>query len=174
MRRITHLALGAAATVPLALEQSLPLAVGCLILGGIGGGVPDWIDFQSGIRKPFTPRHRGASHGLPVMAASLGLLIAAVLVVRHRQPFWPGEFDLFDGSGVWIALAAFGLGWLSHLASDACTVSGIQPLLPFLRWRCWLLPRPFRSRSDGYLDKVVRLAAFTVLGFGIVLLVARW
>lgn len=174
MRRITHLALGAAVTVPLALNQSLPLAVGCLILGGVGGGMPDWIDFQSGVRKPFTPRHRGASHGLPVLVASLGLLVVAVLIVRQRQPLWTGEFDILDGSGVWVSVAAFGLGWLSHLMSDAYTLSGIQPFLPFSRWRCWLLPRVVRSRSDGYLDKIVRLLAFTVLGFGIVLMAMGW
>ena len=174
MRRITHLTLGAAVTVPVVLDQPWPLAVGCLVLGGIGGGMPDWIDFQSGLRKPFTPRHRGASHGLPVMAASLLLLAIAILVIRDRIPEWPGEFDLFDGSGIWIALFAFGLGWLSHLASDACTISGIQPLLPFARWRCWLMPRPLRSRSDGYLDKLVRLGALTVLSFGLVLMTTRW
>lgn len=160
--------------MPLAMSQPAETALACLIAGTMGGGAPDWIDFQSGMRKPFRPRHRGASHGLPVMVISIGMLVVAVLLIRHRAPEWVGEYELFDGPWVWTVLAAFALGWLSHLISDACTISGIQPLLPFANWRCWLLPRALRSRSDGYLDVIVRLVAFTVLGFGIVLMALGW
>lgn len=174
LRRITHLALGAAVTVPLVLDQPVPLALGCLAMGAMGGGAPDWIDFQSGVRKPFTPRHRGASHGLPAMVLSIGMLVVAVLLIRHRAPEWIGEYELVNGPWVWTVLTAFALGWVSHLASDACTISGIQPFLPFSTWRCWLLPKALRSRSDGYLDKIVRLAVFAILGFGIVIYALRW
>jgi membrane-bound metal-dependent hydrolase YbcI (DUF457 family) len=174
VRRVTHLALGAAVAVPVVLQQPLLLGTGCLLIGAIGGGVPDWIDFRSGIRRPFTPRHRGASHGLPVMVLCLALIVVALLLIRGRFHAMDGIAEALANGWVPVLLIAFGAGWLSHLASDACTVSGIQPFLPLSRWRCWLLPRRLRSRSDGYLDKLVRLAAFVVLGFGIVLMVSRW
>jgi membrane-bound metal-dependent hydrolase YbcI (DUF457 family) len=174
MRRITHLVLGAAVSVPIALDQPIALAVGCLAAGVIGGGTPDWIDFQSGMRRPFVPRHRGASHGLPVMIGTLVLLVISGLVVRDRGPDGLFQVDVFTGVQGRTLLMAFGLGWISHLASDSCTIGGIQPLLPFSRWRCWLLPRRLRSRSDGYLDKVVQLGALVTLGFALVVYAMNW
>ena len=174
VRRITHLMLGAAVTVPIALNQPVALAVGCLVVGSIGGGTPDWFDFQSGVRRPFIPRHRGASHGLPVLIGSLALLVLAVPFLRERQPNWLEDFGLLQGPSVWWLLGAFGLGWLSHLLSDGCTIGGLQPFLPFARWRCWFLPRRLRSRYDGYLDKVMRLGALATLGFGLVVYMTQW
>lgn len=174
MRGVTHALLGAAVTVPIALNQSPGIALGCLVVGAVGGGGPDWIDFRSGLRKPFVPRHRGASHGLPALVVVLALLIGGYLLVADRLATTL-DWDEFAGDEWgWVVLSAFAVGWLSHLASDACTIAGIQPLLPFFRFRMWLVPRAVRSRSDGYLDKVVRLAAIAMLGFGLVLYVARW
>ncbi len=178
MRGFTHAVLGAAIAVPVALNQDPPLAVGCLVAGVIGGGAPDWLDFRSGLRAPFRLRHRGASHGLPMLVLLAAALAVAMKVVSAAE-FAVGGYvlDIPDRTIALIVLS-FALGCLSHLLSDACTISGIQPLLPFVKWRIWLLPKVLRSRTDGYLDKIARLAGFTVLGFALVLyamnLVATW
>jgi membrane-bound metal-dependent hydrolase YbcI (DUF457 family) len=178
VRGFTHAVLGAAIVVPVALNQDPPLAVGCLVAGVIGGGAPDWLDFRSGLRAPFRLRHRGASHGLPMLVL-LAAALAVATKVTSAAEFAVGDY-VFHISDATIAslVLAFALGCLSHLLSDACTISGIQPLLPFAKWRIWLLPRMLRSRTDGYLDKVARLGGFTVLGFALVLyvmnLTASW
>jgi membrane-bound metal-dependent hydrolase YbcI (DUF457 family) len=69
--------------------------------------------------------------------------------------------------------AALALGFLSHLASDACTYAGIRPLLPFSRVKVWLLPGFLRSRTDGYLDTLARVAAIVAIAFGVVVYAAR-
>jgi membrane-bound metal-dependent hydrolase YbcI (DUF457 family) len=108
------------------------------------------------------------------MIGTLALLIVGGLVIRDRGPDWLVQINFLTGAQGQTLLMAFGVGWISHLASDACTIGGIQPLLPFARWRCWLVPRRLRSRSDGYLDKVVRLSALGTLGFGIVVYAMEW
>ncbi len=169
MRGITHAVLGAAIAVPVAINQDPPLAVGCLVAGVIGGGAPDWLDFRSGLRAPFRLRHRGASHGLPVLALLVAALALAIKITSAAE-FAAGDYVLhIPDDTIAVVVMSFALGCLSHLLSDACTISGIQPLLPFVNWRIWLLPKMLRSRTDGYLDKVARLGGFTVLGFGLVL-----
>lgn len=173
MRKLTHAALGAAIVVPLALAQGPALGAGVLVLGVIGGEAPDWIDFRSGFRRPVRIRHRGASHALPML-----LLLTVALYVTVRF----GAGVLASITGGWIDLGAedvlllsvaFGLGFFSHIASDACTYGGIQPLLPLAKVKIWLLPKALRSRSDGYLDVVAKLLAFSVLGFGLIVAVMR-
>lgn len=169
MRGFTHAVLGAAVAVPVALDQDPSLALGCLVAGVIGGGAPDWLDFRSGLRAPFRLRHRGASHGLPMLVLlSVALAIAMKLISSAEFAVGGYVLEIPDRVIAMIVLS-FALGCLSHLMSDACTISGIQPLLPFAKWRIWLLPKMLRSRTDGYLDKVARLGGFTVLGFGLVL-----
>jgi membrane-bound metal-dependent hydrolase YbcI (DUF457 family) len=149
-----------------------------MVLGVIGGEAPDWIDFHSGLRRPVRIRHRGASHALPLL-----LVLAAIFAVALTA----GSSLLATATGLSVEIStdvvavltlAFSLGYLSHLASDACTYGGIQPLLPFGKVKIWLLPRAIRSRSDGYLDVLAKLAGFSVLGFALVLvamrLVAAW
>ena len=174
MRRITHLLLGAAVTVPIAIDHPVVMAAGCLVVGVIGGGTPDWLDFRTGLRRPFVPRHRGVSHGLPLLMGTLSVPVATWVMMRN----WGGEppriLESMEGLQGLLLLTAFGLGWLSHLGADACTNAGLQPFLPFSRRRCWLLPRRMRSRYDGYLDKLVRLGALVILGFGLVVYGQQW
>jgi membrane-bound metal-dependent hydrolase YbcI (DUF457 family) len=178
VRGFTHAVLGAAIAVPIALNQDPPLAVGCLVAGVTGGGAPDWLDFRSGLRAPFKLRHRGASHGLPMLVLLAAVLAVALKVISAAE-FAIGDYVLrIPNHTIAVLVLSFALGCLSHLMSDACTISGIQPLLPFSKWRIWLLPKMLRSRTDGYLDKIARLGGFTVLGFGLVLyvmnLTATW
>ena len=62
---------------------------------------------------------------------------------------------------------AFGLGMGSHLLGDACTRGGIQPLLPLIKWRFWLLPRIVRGRSDGRINVLAGAISVVILALGI-------
>jgi hypothetical protein len=55
----------------------------------------------------------------------------------------------------------------SHLLGDACTRGGIQPLLPLINWRFWLLPRIVRGRSDGRINALAGAISTVMLALGI-------
>ncbi|MGB3305773.1 MAG: metal-dependent hydrolase [Thermomicrobiales bacterium] len=168
MRRITHLTLGAAVAVPIAASLSPGIAAGCLWWGVVGGGFPDWLDRRSDLRKPLRLRHRGASHGL-LVAALATLAVFGVLMLLTGSTFAPfGASLAVPDAAVWPWTLSFLLGVLSHLVSDACTISGIRPLLPFSRLQFWTLPRFLRCRHDGYLDRFLRLGGLAVIAVGVV------
>ena len=155
--------MGAAAGLLVAASSSLPVAAGAFWLGTVGGGFPDWLDLRSELRGSLRLRHRGASHGLPLAA----LLIAVVGIPLRALA--TGQVDLGDWAAmdertalVWTA--AFAAGLLTHLAGDACTHAGIRPLLPLSRWRMWLLPRPLRGRSDGWLNGIALVVSLGAIG----------
>ena len=157
--------------VPLALAQEPALAAGCLWFGMAGAGLPDWLDLRSDFRS--TLRHRGVSHGILALAACAGVTWF-VLRLFQANPITLGDVDLSPSAQTLAVLTvALALGFLSHLAADACTIAGIRPLLPFSHWRIWLLPRPLRGRTGGALDTIARWLAVTVLAFGLVLAAAR-
>lgn len=158
MRRSTHLLLGVAAAAPIAAVAPPAGAVGCLCLGMIGGAFPDYLDLRSGAARHL--KHRGVSHGGLV----LGLSTVAVFVVLDAVARAGTEAMPIPAAYARLWAACFGLGALSHLAGDACTRGGIQPLLPLSKRRFWLLPKPLRGRSDGWLNGVARLAAMVLLG----------
>lgn len=174
MRGVTHTLLGAAVALPIAVSREPAVAAGCLWLGIAGGGLPDWLDLRSDLRTQFRLRHRGVSHSVIALAGCAALLYLA-LVVLGRSGTTLGGVDLAPGPGAILAwTAALALGFASHLAADACTFAGIQPLLPFSARRAWLLPRFLRSRYDGYLDQLFRYAAIVTLAFGMVIFAGRW
>jgi len=161
MRRSTHLLLGVAAAAPVAALVPAAGAVGCLWFGMVGGAFPDYLDLRSGAARHL--RHRGLSHGVLVLVSSMaGVYVVLDAVARAETrllPIPPGYARLWA--------ACFGLGVVSHLASDACTRAGIQPWLPLSRRRVWILPRFARGRSDGWLNGLARLAAVAVLGIAL-------
>jgi membrane-bound metal-dependent hydrolase YbcI (DUF457 family) len=169
MRRITHTLLGAAVAMPIAVSHDPLTAAGCLWWGMVGGGLPDWFDLRSDLRRPLRLRHRGVSHSLLFLAlASASVFLG--LNLFGTAGFAPGGVDLSPSArvvGPWVASTALGIA--SHLASDACTRGGIRPFLPFSDARVWLLPRLLRSRFNGYLDLLFRLVAIGWIG---VLLIA--
>src|SRR3954449_6679771 len=140
MNRSTHLLVGAAAAAPIALSLAPLPALGCIWFGVAGGAMPDYLDLRSGARRAL--KHRGVSHSLIVVSlCSIGVFF--LLDGVRRSDIVPMSLspDLVIAWSI-----AFMCGMLSHLAADACTVGGIQPALPFFRWRFWLLPRFFRGR----------------------------
>lgn len=156
MKRATHLLLGAAVAMPVALTLSPGLALGTVWWGMVGGGFPDWFDLRSEFRRSLRLRHRGASHGLPfafAMVAGLYLL----LQVFTATPFALGDTSIaLSENAIRPWTFAFALGILSHLVADAWTHAGIRPFLPFSSVRVWLVPRLFRGKSSGPLDALVR------------------
>jgi membrane-bound metal-dependent hydrolase YbcI (DUF457 family) len=173
MKRVTHGLLGAAVAMPLALAVSPGTAIGCVWWGMAGGGFPDWLDLRSDLRKPLRLRHRGVSH-----SAFAGVLLTLgvfwLLRIAQGAELSPGGQTLSLGDdAVWFWTASFAAGFASHVLSDACTRGGIQPWLPFSEWKLWLLPKPLRSRSDGYLDRVARLLATVTVIAGVAIFTMR-
>lgn len=134
-----------------------PLAA-CAALGAL---LPD-LDARSSTVKylsiariqPFAPvavilsrdlGHRGATHSL------MGLGVFAVLILPIGFFYqWP----------LWTALS---LGYISHLAADACTKSGI-PFLHPNRKRYHLLPRDWRFTTGSLAeDALVPIIALAIL-----------
>lgn len=95
-------------------------------------------------------RHRGWLHSWLAVVVVAGV---SVLALGRYGPAYP--------------LVAT-LGYLSHLAIDALTKSGIDFLLP-LRSKVALLPKPFRVRTGGAVD----MGLFLVGALTLVLLAMR-
>lgn len=166
MKRTTHLMLGAAVALPIAVPLSPGLAAGCVWWGMVGGGFPDWFDLRSELRGPLRLRHRGASHGVP-FAVLLAVGLSVVLRALAGMTFTLDDLDLtLPGAAVLPWTLAFVAGFASHVISDALTHAGVRPLLPFSDVRIWLLPKLLRGRSSGPLDTFVRYGAFLAIVMG--------
>ena len=92
-------------------------------------------------------RHRGVTHSVfgCACAVALAYLLSPVLAV-----------------GV-------AIGWLAHIAGDACTPGGVALFSPFSRRRAWLLPRPARIPT-GSLRELLFTGALAVALLAVVLL----
>lgn len=167
MKRSTHLVMGIAAAVPVAAALPPVGAFGCLWFGMTGGAIPDYLDLRSEARRAL--RHRGASHGLIVLA------LATVFFWYVLGALQRAEYQLFPVPARYVTpwSLAFGLGMISHLLGDACTRGGIQPLLPIAGWKLWLLPRFLRGRSDGRINGLARLLSCAVIGLGLAVYLVR-
>ena len=161
MKRGTHLLMGAAAAVPVAVLLPPLGAVGSLWFGMSGGGLPDYLDLRSEARRVL--RHRGVSHSFLIVALTT-TFVWLVLDALTRDVF--GLIPVPDHYVLpWSV--SFGLGMLSHLLGDACTRAGIRPWLPVVNTRLWLLPRFLRGRSDGAINGFARGFSLAVLLVGI-------
>jgi membrane-bound metal-dependent hydrolase YbcI (DUF457 family) len=108
-------------------------------------------------------KHRGVSHSFFIVALCSALVYVLLDgVSRADVMVLPIPSNLVAPYTL-----AFAFGMLSHLAGDACTKGGIQPALPFHRGRFWLLPRFFRTRSDGAINGFGRLAGVLFLGLAL-------
>jgi membrane-bound metal-dependent hydrolase YbcI (DUF457 family) len=174
MKRSTHLAVGLAVVTPLAMSQEPATAAACIWFSLAGAAMPDWLDFRSDLRQPLRLRHRGVSHSLVALAICTAIAWL-VLTAVTRNPLTLGDVTLSNSGQVPRVIAvAFALGFVSHLAADACTPAGIAPFLPFSSRRCWLLPRRLRGKTGGRLDAFTRWVAWTVVGFSLVVAAGRW
>jgi inner membrane protein len=86
-------------------------------------------------------KHRGITHSLVACAAvAVGCWLLASLVV-------PGA-ALSVGAGV-------AIGYLAHVAADACTPSGVALFAPLSGRRHWLLPSPVRIPTGSARERLV-------------------
>lgn len=168
MKRPTHIMLGAAVAMPIAVSLSPGLALGAVWLGMAGGGFPDWFDLRSELRGQLRLRHRGASHGLPFgILITFGVWIA--LRALSETTLELGSLAIHvPASAIQPWTLAFAFGVLSHLLSDAWTTAGIRPLLPFSSFRFWIVPKFLRGRSSGPLDFLARFVAMCGILAGVV------
>jgi len=174
MKRPTHILLGAAVAMPIAVPLSPGLALGVVWFGMAGGGFPDWFDLRSELRGPLRLRHRGASHGLLFGAiVTAGIWIALSALSGVTLDAGALAFDI-PVSVVQPWTLAFAAGFLSHLLSDAWTVAGIRPLLPLAPVRFWIVPGFLRGRSSGPLDAVARVIAMCGVVAGLIAYVVRY
>lgn len=139
MRGYTHAAAGALVGALVGHCTGAP-AAGAAVLGALAGLLPD-IDHPGSVLgarlRPVSllielvAGHRTITHTLwfclavALLAGWLGRL-GAVLTSGL-----PGSSALFLQSWFWMLVAFFGCA--SHLALDALTVSGVEPLAPFFR-----------------------------------------
>jgi membrane-bound metal-dependent hydrolase YbcI (DUF457 family) len=102
--------------------------------------------------------HRGPTHSFA--GGALAAALTCLLVSRVAP-------------GVALAAAAgIGLGWLAHVAADACTPGGVPLHWPLSRRRRWLVPPRARIPTDSlreYAAVTLAAAAFTA---GLILLQA--
>jgi membrane-bound metal-dependent hydrolase YbcI (DUF457 family) len=160
--------MGVAVAIPVAATLPFVGATGCVWLGAIGGGFPDFLDLRSGARHFL--KHRGVSHSLFVLAGLTFIvwyLLSAVARADYPPLPVPDRYVL-----PWTLSLA--LGNLSHLAGDACTRRGIQPLLPLSAGRWWLLPKLVRGRSDGKVNILATILSCTIIVIGLVAYYYAW
>ncbi len=181
MRGRTH------ATVAATLGLGLGLALDATgngwlagtVLAGVGGLLPDIDEPKSLIGHSPRILARGATGksrrgSLPrVLIRVLGELLTGIVqalatVVRELTGHRGATHWLLTALVVALPAIAFlgphaglclAVGYLSHLALDMLTRSGIPLLGPFSKRRLHLLPKPFRVRTGGPLDHFVQFAA---------------
>ena len=85
--------------------------------------------------------HRGLTHSLAItiVLAAASIVLSAVFT-SDRDPWWG---------------LAWSAGWISHLAADALTLSGLKLLQPWSQQRFWLAPRPLRFRVGTWPDSLL-------------------
>jgi membrane-bound metal-dependent hydrolase YbcI (DUF457 family) len=85
--------------------------------------------------------HRGLTHSLIVaLVVALAALNLSVALTPTHTAWW---------GFTWSA------GYLSHLAADALTISGLKLFQPWSQRRFWLLPYPLRFRVGSWPDTLL-------------------
>ena len=106
----------------------------------IGEAISRLVEGVAWIIQRFTT-HRGLTHSLIVAIVVVLVALNLSMVLTANQTAWWG--------------VAWGAGYLSHIAADALTLSGIKLLQPWSEQRFWLLPRPFRFRVGSWPDALL-------------------
>jgi membrane-bound metal-dependent hydrolase YbcI (DUF457 family) len=159
--------MGVAAAAPLAALMPPVGAAGCLWMGMLGGAFPDYADLRSGMKRHL--RHRGFSHSLIMLAIATGFVY---LILRALHDEKTGLLHVpWQDVRAWSF--AFALGFISHQVGDACTRAGIQPFLPLLQRKVWVLPKWFRGKSVGWQNGVARIVSVIVIGISLGVFIAR-
>ncbi len=121
------------------LLESVAVAVGLLVLM-VGEIVSRLVETIAWLIQRVTT-HRGLTHSLVIA------VIVALVSVNLSVALSPAR-------NAWWGIA-WSAGYLSHLASDALTVSGLKLLQPWSQQRYWLAPRMFRFRVGTWPDALL-------------------
>ncbi|MFA6525304.1 MAG: metal-dependent hydrolase [Patescibacteria group bacterium] len=175
MKGSTHAVIGANTVWVLALFSGFSWNPFLILVGALGGLLPDLDASDSKIKhlevgygkgknrialKPFyliswivssVFKHRGAFHSL----------LAVILVG------W-GSFFLFLFLGQWVEILShefwlvLTLGYASHIIADGMTHHGVPLLWPW-KWNFHFLPKPFRIKTGGITERILYVVLLLIL-----------
>lgn len=193
MRAVTHLAIGLACGVGLAITtgQTQPAQVMLMVgIAGVSALLPD-IDIQnSTINRMLLPKQFKAVQGIflyilaaclilgyllidafPTWTFLLGLYLLGAAIFPHRS-FTHSLFALlYIGLISSLITSTYSLavvvGYASHILADACTKKGIPFFWPFLRKNFGLSQLGIVIRTNGTVDHLLGLLSFVVAGMGL-------
>jgi membrane-bound metal-dependent hydrolase YbcI (DUF457 family) len=135
------------------LLSSLTFAIGLVVLA-IGEVISRCVEVIAWMVQRLT-NHRGLTHSL------IAALVIALLSINLSIALTP------TGNPWWGIV--WSIGYLSHLAADALTLSGLKLLQPWSQQRFWLTPRILRFRV-GTLPDALLGALAPVIGFLVLLI----
>ena len=97
--------------------------------------------------------HRGATHWF-VTALTIGLIVSGI-----------GWAVSFPTLGLWLLL-----GYISHLALDMMTLSGLTVWQPFSDRKYHLLPKSMRVRTGSPIDTLIGVGALSIaMGYAVII-----
>lgn len=168
----THLLVGLAAGFFVAHTAGVQgfYIVPCVLMGGVGGLLPD-IDHPKSIISGYMPgsgvlrlaiSHRGPTHTLLGLAL---LLLGMVISIAILTPYLPGEM-LDTGAVYHVSLAVLSVftGYVLHLICDMATPAGIPLLWPFSRRAFRIAPRQMLWASAWILESIATVGALALVG----------
>jgi membrane-bound metal-dependent hydrolase YbcI (DUF457 family) len=151
---------------PNSLVSNLPRASRGLVRGslrkrGVEGAIRFLVEFVllmvnfltralSKLVRSVSFGHRGATHWL------ITALVVGVIGVIS------GTFIGFPGLGLWLFI-----GYVSHLALDSMTISGLKLLQPLTGRTIHLLPKPMRIRTGSIVDRMLLVCFMGIAAVGI-------
>jgi membrane-bound metal-dependent hydrolase YbcI (DUF457 family) len=101
--------------------------------------------------------HRGLTH--------YGVTVVLVMGISTLLGWWLNFPDVGLAFSLGYLSLAFSLGYLSHVAlADAATLAGV-PLLWPLSGKFHLVPRPFRIRTGGSVERLIFIGLLVALIF---------
>jgi len=139
MQRKTHHTIGALSGMALGAyiaPGDVQVMAICTGIGFLTSMLPDELECNGLLS------HRGITHAMWIPAALVALAQVAPFPIIYAY--------------------AIVLGYTSHLAADACTISGIRPFYPF-KVELHLLPKPSRITTGTQGDRLIMLLALCAL-----------
>jgi membrane-bound metal-dependent hydrolase YbcI (DUF457 family) len=165
LRATTHQLTGVGAAVVCAAALDLHTGAAAVLVGTawLGALLPD--ADRAGARLYRATRVERRVLPLRVLGALARLPLRALILLGHRGPthslfaaaLVAAAVDLLAGA---IPAAGLAIGYVAHIAGDACTPGGVPAWAPLSRRRHWLLPGPARIPT-GSLREYVFAGLFT-------------
>jgi membrane-bound metal-dependent hydrolase YbcI (DUF457 family) len=162
LRAGTHQIAGVGLAAVTAAALDMPAETAAVLVAGawLGSLLPDADRARSRIYRARRLERRVWPLRLAGWLARIPL--RALILLGHRgftHSLLAAGLVAFAGSLVSEAFGAgIAIGYLAHIAADACTPSGVPLLAPLSRRRCWLLPRRGRIPTGSLRELAVAAA----------------